>query len=64
MSAKQPPDEIEITPEMLEAGAEAFYEWRGLEYGTGTTAALAIFTAMVSRAPKSRNSRKRRPDLI
>jgi hypothetical protein len=48
-------DEIEITREMLEAGAEAFLEWQGLEFGTAETAALVIFKAMVCRSPTLRN---------
>ena len=45
-------EEIEITPEMIEAGAAEFLNWRDLEYGTANTAAYAIFRVMVYHAPK------------
>jgi hypothetical protein len=48
-------EEIEITDEMLAAGAEAFFAYEGLEFGTGETAAYAIFTAMAAASPRLRN---------
>jgi hypothetical protein len=47
------PGEVEITPEMIEAGTEAFYQWQDLRFGTGRVAAIAIFKAMARLAPKS-----------
>jgi hypothetical protein len=49
--------EIEITPAMIEAGAEAFLRYSGgapIPIGTEETAAYAIFKAMVRAASSQR----------
>jgi hypothetical protein len=45
--------EIEITDEMICAGARAFYRWQSLEFGDGENAAAIIFRDMVLAAPQS-----------
>lgn len=56
-SKNEPENEIEITPEMLAAGASEFHSWEGLEFGTAKTAAYAIFKAMVAAAPRTHAAR-------
>lgn len=46
---------LEISDAMLEAGAEMFFNYDGLQFGTAETAAYAIFTAMASQSPRLRN---------
>lgn len=41
-------EEIEVTPAMIEAGANAFLDCHNLRYDTAESAAYEIFTAMVS----------------
>jgi hypothetical protein len=45
-------DEIEITPEMMEAGVREFLESRSLEYEGPEDAVESIFTAMVRVSPR------------
>jgi hypothetical protein len=51
-TAGAPEIEIEITDDMIRAGAKAFYRWQGLEYGDADDAVFAIFMAMVLAAPQ------------
>jgi hypothetical protein len=51
------PEEIEITPEMIEAGAEEFLRWSGgctIDIGDESIAAEAIFKAMIFAARPDR----------
>ncbi len=54
---KKLPKTIEITREMIEAGADVFYDYDGLKFGTAETAAWAIFKAMVAASPTLRSHR-------
>jgi hypothetical protein len=40
-------DEIVITDEMLRAGADRFFDYKDLHFGTARTAAFSIFKAMI-----------------
>jgi hypothetical protein len=50
-------DEIEITPEMLRAGADKFCDLGDLEIVKAETVAFAIFTAMVRASPSLGSTR-------
>jgi hypothetical protein len=50
--ATVPADEIEVTDEMRAAGANEFYQWDGLMFGTAEGAAVAIFKAMAALSPR------------
>ncbi len=48
------PTEIEITPEMIQAGVASLHDWIGYQYqGDARPAVAAIFTAMLGLVPRS-----------
>jgi hypothetical protein len=50
--------EVELTPEMIEAGAEEFLRWSGgtpMDFGNESDAAESIFRVMVSAAKTGPN---------
>lgn len=49
---KDDADSVEITPEMAEAGEEAFWRYQDLDTCTARAAAVAIFRAMAAVSTK------------